>query len=517
MNVAIYVRVSTIYQAEQGYSIDAQLEDCRKKAADLKAVTIDEYIDRGKSGAFLERPGLQNFFKAVEDGKKYNALIIYKLDRLSRDNLNLAYIVKFLTQNNIDIILTDGGKYGSSSQDVFTLQVLGAMAQLDNAQRKERSIRGKMEKRKQGKIDKVYKYGYIYNDKKQNFDINNEEAITVKEIFRLFTEEHLSAFRIARKLNLAKVPPPTSSSPKRKDNHIWNESTIRSMMSDETYAGIRHTMIYKFEKIGLHKMKKTIRPREEWISVPVPNIISRETWDKAIVILKQQQHNPRRTKRIWLLQGLVYCNRCGQIMNLKQTINNSLSTKENTVYRFYFKCRSNILKWFGAETVCNSRSVSAFLLEDLVWNTLLDAFYSKETLEKFLKSSRSNIENNAISLMADKLTRDRTRLINNKNKIVDWFLNGKIDQKLADEKIDDLSKKINDIEDKLKTFQKNLSANKPMSTNKLFDIFHRIKNPNREEKKEIIQAIVNKIYVERIDNTRGKKNNPKLDIRIILN
>ena len=56
-----------------------------------------------------------------------------------------------------------------------------------------------------------------------------------------------------------------------------------------------------------------------------------------------------------------------------------------------------------------------------------------------------------------------------------------------------------------------------MSTNKLFDIFHRIKNPNREEKKEIIQAIVNKIYVERIDNTRGKKNNPKLDIRIILN
>ena len=204
-------------------------------------------------------------------------------------------------------------------------------------------------------------------------------------------------------------------------------------------------------------------------------------------------------------------------MNLKQTINNSLSTKETTVYRFYFKCRSNILKWFGAETVCNSRSVSAFLLEDLVWNTLLDAFYSKETLEKFLKSSRSNIENNAISLMADKLTRDRTRLINNKNKIVDWFLNGKIDQKLADEKIDDLSKKINDIEDKLKTFQKNLSANKPMSTNKLFDIFHRIKNPNREEKKEIIQAIVNKIYVERIDNTRGKKNNPKLDIRIILN
>lgn len=516
MNIAIYVRVSTVHQAEQGYSIEAQLDDCRKKAADLKAITIDEYIDRGKSGAFLERPGLQSFFKAVESGKKYDALIIYKLDRLSRDNLNLAYIVKFLTQNNIDIILTDGGKFGSSSQDIFTLQVLGAMAQLDNAQRKERSIRGKMEKRKQGKIDKTYKYGYIYTDEKKNFDINEEEAAVVKEIFHLFADEHLSAFRIARNFNLRKISPPISPFHRKREWKIWNESTIRSMLKDETYAGIRHTMIYRFEKVGLHKTKKTKRPREEWISVPVPNIITRETWDKTVANLNRLSNNPRRMKRTWLLQGLVHCSKCGQIMNLKQTTNNALSTNEHTAYRFYFKCRTNIYKWFGAEKVCPSRSVPALLLEELVWDTLLSIFYSKEKLEQYLKNNR-NTENNEASLLADKLNRNRTKLINNKNKIVDWFLEGKIDQEVADKKIDDLSAKIADIDRQLKSIQKDTSSNKPLSMNKLFDIFHRIKNPNREEKKEIIQTIVNRIYVERVDNTRGRNTNPKLDIRILLN
>lgn len=52
-NVAIYVRVSTMHQAEQGYSIDSQLADCRKKAHDLGAITINEYVDKGKSGAFF--------------------------------------------------------------------------------------------------------------------------------------------------------------------------------------------------------------------------------------------------------------------------------------------------------------------------------------------------------------------------------------------------------------------------------------------------------------------------------
>lgn len=74
-NVIIYTRVSTLIQAEQGYSIDAQLEDCRKKAQKLGATNIEEYIDRGKSGKFLERPELQKMLYNIKHSEtNYDAL-----------------------------------------------------------------------------------------------------------------------------------------------------------------------------------------------------------------------------------------------------------------------------------------------------------------------------------------------------------------------------------------------------------------------------------------------------------
>lgn len=252
-NVIIYARVSTLIQAEQGYSIDAQLEDCRKKAQELGATNIEEYIDRGKSGKFLERPELQKMLYNIKHSEmKYDALIIYKLDRLSRDSMGLAYIIKILQQNNIKIISTDGAHYGTNPQDILIMQMIGSISEFENALRKERSIRGKIEKRRQGKIDKVKKYGFIYNDKKKNFDINKEEAEIIKKIFNWFTEERIGAFKIAKRINKLKIPTPLPS----KNIHIWHENTIRGILRDESYAGTMHTMKYKFEKISIKKIKK---------------------------------------------------------------------------------------------------------------------------------------------------------------------------------------------------------------------------------------------------------------------
>lgn len=516
-NVAIYVRVSTMHQAEQGYSIDSQLADCRKKAHDLGAITINEYVDKGKSGAFLDRPELQRMLNDIKTEKEYyDALIIYKLDRLSRDSMGLAYIIKILQQKNIKIISTDGAQYGANPQDVLTMQIMGSIAQFDNALRKERSIRGKIEKRKQGKLDKITKYGYTFNDEKQNLDIKEDEAIIIRKIFKWFTEDNLSAFRISKKLNSEKIPAPQPKINRKiinKDN-IWFESTIRTMLKDETYAGIRHTMIYKFEKISLNNMKKTKRPPEEWISVPVPSIISRETWDKANNIMNRKSTNPRRTQRTWILQGLVFCEKCGQIMNIKQTPKIGKIKENEEKYNFYFKCRTNILNWFGSDKKCPNRQVPIYALEDSVWETLLNIFYSKETLEKYLKETQ--LKDNVYNLL-DKLIEDRNKLSKNKNKIVEWFADGKIDQEIADNKINDLNNKINDLDKKISNLQSTNRSKKSFSINNLYDIFHKIKNPNREQKKEIIHSVVEKIFVERLDNKRSNAyTKPVLKIRIIL-
>ena len=163
---------------------------------------------------------------------------------------------------------------------------------------------------------------------------------------------------------------------------------------------------------------------------------------------------------------------------------------------------------------CPNRQVPIYALEDSVWETLLNIFYSKETLEKYLKETQ--LKDNVYNLL-DKLIEDRNKLSKNKNKIVEWFADGKIDQEIADNKINDLNNKINDLDKKISNLQSTNRSKKSFSINNLYDIFHKIKNPNREQKKEIIHSVVEKIFVERLDNKRSNAyTKPVLKIRIIL-
>ncbi|WP_306300491.1 recombinase family protein [Streptococcus sp. O1] len=81
--VAIYVRVSTTSQAEEGYSIDEQVRKL-KSYCDIKEWSVyDVYSDGGFSGASTNRPALE---RLINDAKKqeFDTVIVYKLDRLSR-------------------------------------------------------------------------------------------------------------------------------------------------------------------------------------------------------------------------------------------------------------------------------------------------------------------------------------------------------------------------------------------------------------------------------------------------
>jgi predicted site-specific integrase-resolvase len=83
--VAIYVRVSTDQQAEKGYSLETQLAECRKKIKDLpKVLAVEEFIEDGYSGAYLERPALEKLRNALRE-KRFGAVIVYDPDRLARN------------------------------------------------------------------------------------------------------------------------------------------------------------------------------------------------------------------------------------------------------------------------------------------------------------------------------------------------------------------------------------------------------------------------------------------------
>ena len=98
MNVAIYTRVSTQQQAEHGYSIEEQENACRKKALELGATSIKVYRDSGFSGAYLERPALDDLRDAVAQ-KLHDCIVIYDIDRLSRDTMHLLLLTEEMEKN----------------------------------------------------------------------------------------------------------------------------------------------------------------------------------------------------------------------------------------------------------------------------------------------------------------------------------------------------------------------------------------------------------------------------------
>ena len=76
MNVAVYARVSTDWQAEHGYSLETQVEGCVKLANEIGATTIQKYVDDGYSGAYLERPALDKLRDALH-AKMFDAVVCY--------------------------------------------------------------------------------------------------------------------------------------------------------------------------------------------------------------------------------------------------------------------------------------------------------------------------------------------------------------------------------------------------------------------------------------------------------
>ena len=173
MNVAIYARVSTTQQAEHGYSLETQIEACKKKAVELGATSIKEYVDDGYSGAYLERPALDSLRDALS-AKLHDCVIIYDTDRLARDTMLLLLITEEIEKTATLVYVNS--EYSKTPEGQLFYEIRGSFAKYERIKLQDRFNRGRRGKLKSGKPLKEYKiYGYdfidgkyVINEKKQS-------------------------------------------------------------------------------------------------------------------------------------------------------------------------------------------------------------------------------------------------------------------------------------------------------------------------------------------------------------
>ena len=199
---AIYIRVSTDAQAEEGYSIDAQKEQLTAYCVAKGWKNYELYIDGGWSGSNIDRPEMQRMIEDIKE-EKLERCLVYKLDRLSRSQKDVLYIIEDLFMpHGVDFIsLTESLDTGTPMGRAM-IGILAAFAQLERENIRMRTRMGMKERVKEGYWmgGGRVPYGYDY-DSKQGILVPNKDAEKVRLIYKLYIDGQ-SPQKIANTLGL---------------------------------------------------------------------------------------------------------------------------------------------------------------------------------------------------------------------------------------------------------------------------------------------------------------------------
>ncbi|WP_107341094.1 recombinase family protein [Agrobacterium pusense] len=312
---AIYARFSTDLQNER--SVDDQIAVCREFAARNGLVVAGEYHDKARSGASIfGRDGLLGLMEDARAGK-FKTVIVEALDRLSRDQEDLAGLHKRLAFAGVEILAIHDGK-----TDAIQVGIRGLVSTLFLADLKNKIRRGMTGVVREGRHAGGKAYGYQPTPGQPGvMQIFDPEADVVRRIYRE-TIEGKTSREIAAGLNRDKILPPRGTQ--------WNASTING--SAQRGYGIVRNPLYAGEIVWnrVHMVrdpetgKRISRPNPESeykrASAPHLAIVDRETYDRALALLEgksrrgQGGSNTRSPKR--LLSGILRCGHCGGGMSI---------------------------------------------------------------------------------------------------------------------------------------------------------------------------------------------------------
>lgn len=233
---AIYVRVSSLKQKEDGNGIAAQLEICRLNCKMRGLEIYAEYRDEAVSGTTDggDRHEFNRLLKDAKDGK-FNVLVFYSIDRLARDLDVLRKMIKQFGDMGVEMISCREQFDTTKDDGILFVGMLGLISEYELKNIKKRLKMGKQEKkRKSGYFTGILPYGYWLVNKV--IEVNPETAAIVKWIYQVYHENKITLKDIAIKLNEAGVANPHKSE-KRKKN-IWFGNTVGVILDQkEKYEG----------------------------------------------------------------------------------------------------------------------------------------------------------------------------------------------------------------------------------------------------------------------------------------
>ncbi len=370
MKAALYARVSTEEQA-QNFSIGNQVERLRKYCSDKEYPIVEEYVDPGYSGTTLKRPALS---KMMDDAraKLFDIILVYKLDRLFRSNRHMYNTLAEFEDLGIQFASVTESFDTTTAMGKAYLGMASTFAEWERNTFMERSRDGMRKAIQSGQYSGgIIPYGYQLNPDTKKLEINEEEAKVVRQIFYWINENDMTCYSIAPQLNALGIPTRYSIDGRgirgKATAKLWRPGRVYNMLRNPTYRG---------EWLYGKRSKK--RPNL-LVKSECPSIVDDATFEKTQTRLKNNNlWSDRNAKRIYLLRGLVKCDLCGHSYSGYY----SHSTRNGELR--YYRCNRNGNRGNLLSEACESPSVPAKLLEDLIWGKIIDFVRNPETVKKMV-------------------------------------------------------------------------------------------------------------------------------------
>lgn len=193
---AVYVRVSTLDQAQHGFSLDAQQDSLINYAKALGYDIFKIYRDEGKSAKDLNRPEMQQLLKDAE-AKKFSAIFIYKLDRFSRSLKDLILTIDQLKEWGIDFVSLSDKIETASASGKLMFHIISAFAEFERNIIGDRTKFGMERKSKEGGFITKAPLGYKMVHRQLILDPTSVDR--VRNIFKTFLDSDISFSQLAQK------------------------------------------------------------------------------------------------------------------------------------------------------------------------------------------------------------------------------------------------------------------------------------------------------------------------------
>ena len=331
----IYARYSSDTQTEQ--SIEGQLRVCQEYAQRNQIIVVDTYIDRAMSGTNDNRKDFQRMLHD-SDRKAWDYVLVYKLDRFSRNKYEMAMHKKTLRDNGVKI-LSAMENIPDTPEGIILESLLEGMAEYYSAELSQKVKRGMRESRLKG----LYTggglpFGYKIVDHKPVLDEFN--APIVKRLFQEYVEGIPVTTTIQRL---------TSEGVRHKGKALI-ANTVYNMLKNEKYTGVCYFGGERYDKY-------------------YPRIVDDYLFKLAQKKMADNRFGRFPTQEPYLLRNKLICGLCGN-----KILADVGKGKSGGVVRYY-KCSSRKRK-----RSCNKATIRKDVIENLVIDTTLNVLDNPETI-----------------------------------------------------------------------------------------------------------------------------------------